>query len=126
MEGNVLNDTEISERIFDQMSRYLFGMGIYTTMIGFHNLIDTITYIVTHHLKDWSTGEIFGIIGARSNKTASAIEKSIKLILTKCENSGSIVKLNEYFGYSVYWENSSLSASEIVALFVRKINAEIS
>ena len=118
-------ENEMQQKVFGLMSKYLFGMGIYPNVVGFHNLIDSITCIVSNGFSEWNIGKVFKEIGTRYGKTASSVEKSIRLLIVKCENSGSICKLNEYFGYPVYWENSLISASELVSLFASKIAIEL-
>ena len=121
----MIAENELQPKVFGLMSKYLFGMGIYPNVVGFHNLIDSVTCIVSNGFSEWNIGKVFKEIGKRAGKTASAVEKSIRLLITKCENSGSINKLNEYFGYPVYWEDSAISASELVSLFASKLVIEL-
>lgn len=116
---------DLQQKVFGLMSKYLFGMGIYPNVVGFRNMIDSVTCIVENGFSEWNIGKVFKEIGMRSGKTASSVEKSIRLLITKCENSGSISKLNEYFGYPVYWEHTAISASELVSLFASKLAVEL-
>lgn len=119
-------ECERKSKIADLMSKYLFGMGVFPNVIGYSNLIESIVrYSVADESERRNVGKIYRTIGEQCGKTGSSVEKSIKLLIRRCEQTGSMARLNEYFGYRVYWEDASLSASELVSLFAYKIDSEI-
>ncbi len=106
----------------NEMSKYLLGMGVYPNINGFENLINSVILIVRSEKPYENIGQVFEIAGKKTNKSASAVERSIRTLILRCEAAHTFNKLNEYFGYTVYRENYPISASELVYLFATKLS----
>ncbi len=106
----------------NELSKYLLGMGIYPNIIGFANLINSVILIVDSEIPYENIGKVFEIAGKKTNKSGSAVERSIRTLILRCEAAKTFAKLNEYFGYTVYHENYPISASELVYLLATKLS----
>lgn len=106
----------------NELSMYLLGMGIYPNINGFDNLINSVLIVVLSDQPYETIGKVFEIAGKKANKSGSAVERSIRTLILRCEAAHTFDKLNEYFGYPVYNENYPISASELVHLFATKLS----
>lgn len=109
------------QAVRSEMSRYLLGMGIYPNINGFENLINSVIVIVESGNTFHTIGQVFEVAGKRCHTTASAVERSIRTLIFRCEAEHRLEKLNEYFGYEVYSGNYPISASELVYIFATKL-----
>lgn len=114
--------TQSEKTLRNELSMYLLGMGIYPNINGFENLINSVIIIVLSDQPFETIGKVFEIAGEKTHKSGSAVERSIRTLILRCEAAHTFNKLNEYFGYTVYNEKYPISASELVHLFATKLS----
>lgn len=110
---------EKENKIRHELGRCLLGMGVCPNVVGYYNLICSVIYVVDCGNSYTSACSAYAYVGGQTGKSSASVERSIRTVIAKCENTHTLEKLNDFFGYEVY-NNYTLSASELISLFAEK------
>ncbi|MBQ7227605.1 MAG: hypothetical protein IJX05_04330 [Clostridia bacterium] len=113
-----MND-EFENKIITEVGDCLYNMGVYPNIVGFMNMIYAVISVVKSGNPNYPTCKAYIDAGKRVNRSPSSIERSMRTLIFKCENSHTFDKLNDFIGAPVY-HNQPFSAGELISIFALK------